>query len=206
MKQFYFRFFPAIILTLILFSFSTCQNNQADGQQVNQTSAQEAGQSETSPIAIPSFERLDQLPFSDMNQKTIRQSEEGDCENTVYRYTIDNWAVMLDALSCSEYYRQRTYYQLTESGDITMVHFQYVEPFVDPDSESFFYALEEKIMDFTGPEPLMRSRVDTFPRTPSETQSGFDLFAGSEARMIQTKGAVEELDRAYWQKRLSSLK
>lgn len=139
-----------------------------------------------------------------MDKKTIRQSEEGDCENTVYRFTKDNWSVVLDSLSCGEYYRQRTYYQLTGAGDITMVHFQYLEPFIDPESESIFYALEEKIMDFNGAEPVMRSRVDTLPKAPSEVWGSFEYFSSSEARMIQTKGAVEELDRAYWQAKILS--
>jgi hypothetical protein len=195
--------FP-VLLTFVLFSFTACQKDQAGDGQSTGTDAQQSGQSVTSQIAIPSFEKLDKLPFSDMNQRTIRQSEEGDCENKVDRYTIDNWAVVLDLLSCSEYYRQRTYYQLTEAGDITMVHFQYVEPFVDPDSGTLFYALEEKIVDFTGPEPVMRSRVDTLPKAPSETGLSFEYFSGSQARMIQTKGAIDELERGYWQKKYAA--
>ncbi len=199
MKQHYFRFFPLVLLFLALLSVFSCQNNQAEGHQTGQTGAQ------NNQVAIPSFEKLDGLPFSGMNKKMIGQSGEGDCENTVYRFTKDNWAVLLDSLSCGEYYRQRTFYQMTEAGDITMVHLQYLEPSVDPDSGTLFYNLDEKIMDFSGAEPIMRSRVDQLPRAASQAQGGFDLFSRSEARMIQTKGAVEELDLAYWQKRISSL-
>jgi hypothetical protein len=139
--------FP-VLLTFVLFSFTACQKDQAGDGQSTGTDAQQSGQSVTSQIAIPSFEKLDKLPFSDMNQRTIRQSEEGDCENKVDRYTIDNWAVVLDLLSCSEYYRQRTYYQLTEAGDITMVHYQYVEPFVDPGFRDAFLRFRGKDRGF----------------------------------------------------------
>lgn len=198
--------FPYIFLWLmIVFSIAACQSNDAEGKENIDTDLPEADLNENDQIAIPVFDKLDHLPFSSMTQASPRQIEAGDCENTLFRYSIDNWVVVLDSLACSEYYRQRTYFQLTEAGDITMVHFQYLEPFVDPDSGTLFYALEEKIMDFSSSVPVMNSRVDTLQRASSDLQGGFDYFSRSKARMIQTKGAVEELDRAYWQSKYTSL-
>ena len=163
--------FRLLVLLFLTISLVACQNTPEKNDSAPETEA-EADTIKTTKLST--FERLDQLDLANIKQASSYYSEAGDCGSQITRYEQAEWALVIDSLDCGDYGWGNTFYLLDDLDEIKMVHVKHTEPFVNYDTEQFYYALTEKIIDFCGDEPVMKARTDTLLQSSPETAVKFD--------------------------------
>lgn len=135
----------------------------------------------TSLINLP----LDQLKFI----STYAPEAEGDCSSIITRYAKGDMKLVIDSTDCYDYGTYYYFYLLDERGELQMAHTQSVVPFIDYETEEFFYELKEEVADFQGEKPVLKMRIDTVSQSSPETEVRYnDNYTGKPWVVVNAKG------------------
>ncbi|TRZ43129.1 hypothetical protein [Robertkochia solimangrovi] len=99
--------------------------------------------------------------LSEMKMDSLNEYGAGDCWGTIRRYSLPNFGLAIDSITCGEYGFTYTYYLLSDKDFIQVVYTKKSESILDPETNSFFYVQEEQVIDFNSDPATSMNKIDT---------------------------------------------
>jgi hypothetical protein len=127
----------------------------------------------------------------------------GDCWGTIRRYTLPDAGLAIDSMSCGEYGFTYSYYLLSTNDLIQVVYSKKSESILNPESDSYFYVQQEKVIDFNSDPAIYMERTDTVYDYKSRNNHIKKKFVTETLKDKQT--SYENLEGEYlktWQRKL----
>lgn len=155
---------------LFLFLLSACNNEKPGSGNADETTNPA---SDSIPVVTATYQSLDQFNPASLQKAAFHTYEGGDCNFLLTMYKIDSSKLVIDSANCGDHGTRSTYYLINNQDEIKMVQEKSIEPFYN-EKEEFYYALSETIIDFTGTNPVVRSRIDTVTQDSQESKVVYD--------------------------------